>query len=146
MEQVFVVGKDRFVIACGSGTGEKATLNDACPSLSKQTTVLRHGDSRAGACSSGFVLVILLSRVGVHGVAAVGGERGIQDRRDAHDDHVARGVDRLAPVRYHGVVAAGVKSTFPAFLGPRPRPRLDQVVATYSQMHLSGAKNAAVSA
>ena len=81
----------------------------------------------------------LRSRVGVHGVAAGGRERWIQDGRDANHDHVARGVDRLAPVRHDGVVTAGIEPAVPAFLPPGGlSTRLDQVVAAHPQMHLRG--------
>lgn len=98
--------------------------------------------------SVGFGLQSIRSRVGVHGVAARGREGGVQDGGDADDDHVAGGVYRLVPVRYYGVVAAGVESVTVAVVSVAGRlgPRLDQVVTAHSQVHLSGAKHTAVDA
>lgn len=58
---------------------------------------------------------------------------GVQNRRDAHDDHVARGINGLFPVRHHRVVAPWVERIPSLF-----RRLLDQVVATHSQVHLPG--------
>ncbi len=71
-------------------------------------------------------------------MAARGREGWVQHGRDADDDHVARGVDRLAPVRHDGVVAAGIEPAVPAFLPCGLSPRLDQIVTTDPQMHLQG--------